>query len=570
MRLSGGGFWYSKVRRRFPVARQRLKGLDGRVKKSKRDLVDGLTEENSLNDPWEEFLLVLDSIDENVYVSDPNTNEILYVNPAKKRVFGDDIVGQKCHRAFQGLEDPCDFCTNPLIFGENLGKTHIWEFQNRKTGNWLRCIDRAIRWSDGRMVRFELAIDIHDRRVVEEALQASEERYRHLVENISEVIYMTDVKGIVTYVSPAIEPLTGYTPSEIKGRHFSKFIFDDDVEYLISRYDNALSRQERPAEYRILTKSGGYRWVRTFTTPTRQGNEVIGLQGVLSDITDYKEALAALQQSEARHRELLATMNEGFSIADENGVRTYANKRLCDMLGYEMDEIVGHPVTKFLDEEGRQVWAKEFEKRRKHESTPYEMNFVRKDRERVPTIVSPRPIFDGKGVFRGSFAAITDISDLKRTEESLKEREKELKVKTANLEEMNAALRVLLERREKDRVEMEEKVLFNIRDTINPYLEKLKKSSMDEKQKVCLEIVESNLNNITSSFSRDLHFKYLSLTPTQIQIASLIRDGRTTKEIAELMNLSSRTIESHRKNIRRKMGLKEKKANFRTSLLSVR
>jgi PAS domain-containing protein len=190
-----------------------------------------------------------------VYVSDPVTHEILYANPAKKAVFGEDLVGQKCYKAFQGLEAPCDFCTDPSIFGANLGKTYIWEFQNKKSGKWLRCIDRAIRWSDGRMVRFEMAIDIHFRKVAEEALQESEARYRLLVE----------------------------------------------------------------------------------------------------------------------------TMNEGFAITDENGIRTYVNRSLCDMLGCDAEEIIAHPVTEFLDEEGRKIWAREFKKRREGESNQYQITFVRKD-----------------------------------------------------------------------------------------------------------------------------------------------------------------------------------------------
>ncbi len=426
------------------MARERRKGLDRRLNKSKRELVERLSTKEVLNEPWEQIISIFDAIDEKVYIADPDSYEILYANPAMKKLFGEKVLGKKCYKVMQRLDEPCDFCTNHLIFGENLGKTHIWEFRNQKTGTWVRCIDRAIKCWDGRMVRFEMAINIHNRKIAEEGLKESEEKYRQLVENIHEVIYTTDRDGIVTYVSPAIERLTGFTPSDMVGRHFSEFVYEEDLGYLKSRYDHALEGQRSPTEYRVLTKSGGYRWVSTFSRPTREDNKSTGLQGVISDITEYKES-----------------------------------------------------------------------------------------------------------------------------EATLREREKELRTKTETLEEMNAALRVLLERREKDRVEMEEKVLLNIRELINPYLEKLKKGSADEKQKACLGILESNLNSITSSFSRDLRFKYLSLTPTEIQIASLIRDGRTTKEIAESMNLSSRTIESHRKNIRRKMGLKDKKANFRTTLLSI-
>ena len=121
----------------------------------------------------------------------------------------------------------------------------------------------------------------------------------------------------------------------------------------------------------------------------------------------------------------------------------------------------------------------------------------------------------------------------------------------------------------KDKEELEEKILLNVKELVNPYLDKLKKSIDDKKGRVYLDILEANLRTLTSSFSRDLHFKYLNLTPTELRIAGLIREGKTSKDIAEFMNLSTRTIESHRKSIRRKMGLTAKKRNLRTLLLGV-
>lgn len=125
--------------------------------------------EEELNRNHQQLLSIFDSIDEPFYVSDPDTYELLFVNDALKKVWGDGN-GQKCHKVLQGLDKPCPFCSNRYIFGENLGKSYIWEFNNRENGRWFRCIDKAIRWSDGRVVRCELAIDIHDRKVTEAEL----------------------------------------------------------------------------------------------------------------------------------------------------------------------------------------------------------------------------------------------------------------------------------------------------------------------------------------------------------------------------------------------------------------
>jgi PAS domain S-box-containing protein len=287
------------------------------------------------------------------------------------------------------------------------------------------------------------------------------------------------------------------------------------------------------------------------------------------DITEQKQMEEALRRSEEQNRILVETMNEGFSMIDENKVITYANQRLCHMLGYEYHDIVGVPATKVLDETNRKLFEENFAKRRKGESRAYEMTLTRKDGHKVPVIVSPRPVFDEKGNFKGSFSVITDVTDLKRTQGALKQREQELEMQTANLEEANAALKVLLKRRDEDKKELEDKVLFNVGELVEPYLEKLKRTGLDERQMAFLDILESNLSEIISPFSRSLYFRHLNLTPAEMQIASLIRSGRTTKEMANVLNLSSRTVETHRKNIRRKLGLKDKKANLRSKLLSL-
>jgi len=418
------------------------------------------------------------------------------------------------------------------------------------------------------MARFEMAIDIHDRRLAEDALRASEENYRFLVENLREGIYTVDENGIITYVSPGVEFLLGYSRAEILGRDFSEFIFGEDVEYIKKEFEEAKANHLRPSEYRLKTKSGGFRWVRTFSKLIYKGGKVGGLQGVLLDITKYKETEVALRESEKRYRDILETMNEGFRVIDEKGFITYANVKLSEMLGYKADEMIGRPATEFLDEQSKKVWAREFEKRKKHESSRYEMTLVRKDGERVPAIVSPRPIFDEKDIFRGSYSAIIDIGNLKRTENTLKEREKDLKVKTANLEEVNAALRVLLRRMEEDKREMEDKVKLNVQQMIHPYLERLKAAGLSERQRGHLNKLEANLNEIMSPFTQKLLMEHPRLTPAELQVANLIRQGKSSKEIADYLGLSCRTVETHRRNMRNKLGIKDKKGNLRSHLLS--
>ena len=116
-----------------------------------------------------QLLSIYDNINDVVYVADPETYEVLYVNKATRAAFG-DVIGEKCFRAFQNRETVCPFCTNDRIFGIHEGLSYIWEFQNTVNNRWYRCIDKAIPWPDGRMVRYEMAIDVTDFKQAEDII----------------------------------------------------------------------------------------------------------------------------------------------------------------------------------------------------------------------------------------------------------------------------------------------------------------------------------------------------------------------------------------------------------------
>jgi DNA-binding CsgD family transcriptional regulator len=153
--------------------------------------------------------------------------------------------------------------------------------------------------------------------------------------------------------------------------------------------------------------------------------------------------------------------------------------------------------------------------------------------------------------------------------DELEQKNYELQMNSLRLEESNVALRVLLKKRDEDRIQIEEKVLYNVKELVKPYVEKLKDTKLNPKQSALLSVIESNIDDIVSPFVRDMSLKFMKLTPMEIQVANLIKQGRTTKQIAELMKLSSRTIETHRKKIRNKIGIGNKKANLRSHLLSL-
>jgi DNA-binding CsgD family transcriptional regulator len=162
-----------------------------------------------------------------------------------------------------------------------------------------------------------------------------------------------------------------------------------------------------------------------------------------------------------------------------------------------------------------------------------------------------------------------NITERKRMEAALKKREQELEEKSRNLQDANAALRVLLKRREDDKAELEEKVICNVRELVLPYIENLKMTPIDSHQLNQLSILERNTGEIISPFLRTLSTRYPNLTPMEIKVINFIKEGRTTKEMAEMLNASARTVEAHRDNIRKKLGLRNKKANLKSHLMAL-
>lgn len=145
----------------------------------------------------------------------------------------------------------------------------------------------------------------------------------------------------------------------------------------------------------------------------------------------------------------------------------------------------------------------------------------------------------------------------------------ELTIKSVNLEEINSALKVLLSQLKQERLDSEAKVVSNVQDLVLPYIEKLRGSRLDAQQKDCLAVLETNLNNIIASFMQNLSIASSNLTHTEMKVANLIKDGKTTKEIADLLNLSPSTVDFHRNNIRSKFGLKNRSESLKAYLLNL-
>ncbi len=393
--------------------------------------------------------------------------------------------------------------------------------------------------------------DITERKRAEEALRESEHYFRSLLFNMHEDILVIDRDYRITDANNTLLVTVGLKYEEVIGRHCYEIShgYNEPCE---RKGEDCMLRQVfetgKPGNCRHqhIQADGSKVWVDILLSPLRDENgNVTHVIEAIRDVTDLVEMQDVLRESEENFRALAENANDGILIAaGEEGVNVYANKRAAEITGYSVRRLAAKNVP-----------------------GEYETKLVRQSREIFPVeLSSARSVWKGEPA---SIIIIRDITNRKLAEEAVRKSEAELVKKSRHLEEVNAALKVLLKQREGDKADLEERFLANVKELVLPYVEKLKNSRLHSDQMTLVGILESNMKEIVSPFVTRLSSRFLSLTPTEIQVASLIKDGKTSKEIASLLNASENTVRSHRFHIRSKLGIKNEKVNLRSYLQSL-
>ncbi len=145
------------------------------------DITERKRVEDVLKNDNQRFHTTMDAMDSVIYVADMEMHEILFVNKFGRKIFG-EVIGKKCYSALQGKTAPCEFCTNHLLLNAEgfANEPYVWEFQNPITKGWYQCHDQSIKWTDGRMVRFEMAVNITKSKEIALALEENDLQLREL------------------------------------------------------------------------------------------------------------------------------------------------------------------------------------------------------------------------------------------------------------------------------------------------------------------------------------------------------------------------------------------------------
>ena len=423
--------------------------------------------------------------------------------------------------------------------------------------------------------------NIHSRAKIEK-LGEGEQLFRNMTERSLVGIYVVQ-DGLFQSINPNAASYYGCTPEELVGKKSNAIVHPEDMEmHRKCASDMLKGKRSSPHEFRIISKSGETRWIMETVTPVIfKGRPAI--LGNSMDVTEHKQAGEALRESERRLADIIDFLPDATVAIDLNGKVIAWNRAIEDMTGVKAPEMLG---------KGEYEYALPFYGIRRpilidlvlkpdKEVERYYHTILNKGKELLigetwaPCLKGKRafiwakasPLYNSRGDIVGAIESHRDITERKQAEEALEKREMDLHVKTLELEDLNAALRVLLKQREEDKNEFEQKVLSNVEMLILPHMEKLKKH-LDFKCMSYVNVLESNLKDIVSPFAEKLSVKYLNLTKREVQVANLIKEGKTTKEISAFLSVSESAVNVYRYHIKHKLSLK-KRHNLRSYLMSL-
>jgi len=430
----------------------------------------------------------------------------------------------------------------------------------------------------------KLKNDVSDQSNHGDWLQDNDQLLHILTQRSLAGIYLVQ-DGKFQTINPNAAAYAGYTPDELIGKQANSIIHPDDM---MSAKKNAREMLQghmlTPHEFRIITKTGNIRWImETVTAISHEGRHAI--LGNSMDITEYKLAEEALSESKRRFGDLIEFLPDATFAIDLNGKLIAWNRAAEELTGVKAKDVLG---------KSDYAYAMPYWKKRRpmsidlvlKSSKKYEKTYKIFTRYKsliivevpVPGIqVSGRdaylwgkasPLYDSKGNTIGAIEVIRDITQRKLAEEAIIKRERDLAIKSRELEELNTALKVLLNQRDKDKTDFEERLLLTVKELVLPYVEELKKKRIDDHSMASVNIIETNLRNILSPFTHTLSSKYLNLTSREVRIADLIKQGKSSKEIADLLSVTASSINIYRYRIRKKFKMNAKD-NLRTYLLSL-
>jgi PAS domain S-box-containing protein len=465
---------------------------------------------------------------------------------------------------------------------------------------WQQWIDRAIFDVQGRLVEFQsVGRDCTERIQAEKILQESEKRYRSLISKMGNGFALNEIicdesgkpcDSRFLEVNPAFEQIAGIKANEMIGKMVGD-VFPGTESFWVDKCGQ-IALNGNTVQFKNCSKLFNRHFEIIAYSPIKGQ-----VATVFTNITERMEIEAALRESENNFRAIAENANDGILIAVGEGLYVYANRQALAISEYSIDELknmsfkdLAHP-----DQIGR--ISQIYHRRITGKPVPagYETIIIKKSGGIIPIEVT-----GSKTIWHGQSAVmiiIRDISMRKRLEaalgkinneleqrvtertqelmdvaEKLEEKQRELlrhklDLEKANKElvQTNTALSVLARNIDKKRDEVEKKIARTISSQILPVVDEIKNDKMLEKTRAKLDVLAAYLNDLTPEAAKS-HDIIISLSPMELRVAMMIKNGFSSEEIARLLHISPHTVKTHRRSIRKKLNIKNANINLASYL----
>jgi PAS domain S-box-containing protein len=402
-----------------------------------------------------------------------------------------------------------------------------------------------------------------------------------IFETIGIGIFITDLKGELIEVNKNLADMLGYRKNELIGKHLldisQHHTPEFSFEYPIPMIKKILT--EGPVknhEIKYVKKDGSFFSAELNINIWKDaGGNITNYIATLRDISEQKAWEQKIKEKEIFLRKIIHADPNLIFVKHRNGKYVEVSEAVAELFGAVPDEVVGKTdlelaeTKKLSIHEAEKVRADDIEVLVSGKQKFIEEESIKQANGNIKWFQTTKVplVLNNKADY--VLGVAVDITLRKQSIDLLMKKENELELKNKNLEELNSALKIVLQQKDNDRIELEKKVLSNMKILIEPYLNKLKNFSHNTSQKNFIEIIESNLKEVVSSFSLKLSAEYINLTASEIRVADLIKKDFRNKEISEQLNMAMETVSSHRKHIRKKLGITNKKTNLSSFLKSI-
>jgi PAS domain S-box-containing protein len=408
------------------------------------DITERKQAEITIRQSAELYCTLTENMKDVIWIIDPETLRFSYLSPSATKLVGystEEIMSQPITAMFPSeygnklANDMLKIINDCKTGNEKPGTYHTQIIkQPRKDGSFIWAEVTAYAYQDQETGKLELRgahRDITERRNTEEMLRKSEEKFRLLAENATDVIWTMDITGRNTYISPSVTRLRGFTQDEVLAQTPEQSLCFGSVSKAEQFLTEALAQIKKGERFEsshlILEqpcKNGSTVWVDvTINGIYDETGNFISFLGVSRDITDRKKAEEALKDSQERYRMLIENQGEGAGIVDLNEIFVFANPAAEQMFGVESGTLVSKSLKDFIPSGQLSIIEAETKVRQQGEKSTYELGIITGKGENKFLLVTATPHYNSEGKLIGTFGVFRDITERKKAEELLQERQ---------------------------------------------------------------------------------------------------------------------------------------------------